>query len=143
MRVRLYLVGVCLILVGGMPIALTGYPGVFEFVMAAIITLLIAVPLGACFLVLGGLHGEKRRSGIGVLLGRVLAYLIGLAFLLPGTFITGTVVHDLVTVGLHPDVEYVATVAMMILGPLLGCAGMAVLVVAGRIRVDDSGAIRL
>jgi len=143
MRVRLYLIGICLLLVVGAAIALAGDSGVPQFRIAGIVTLVIAVSVGAYFLVLGGLYGEKPRSGLGVFLARALAYLIGLALLLPGMFLTGLVVHELVTVGLHLDVEYIATVAAMILGLLLVCAGLAVLVITGRVRVDDSGAIRL
>jgi len=138
-RMRLYLVGVFLLFVAVAAMALVGDNRDFDVQFVVMGMLVIAVALAGYVFMLGGRYGRQLRSGSGVLAGQVLAYLIGVALLLTGTFMTGGGVQVLGKYTSGRGNEWSGLFVILLpMGALLACGGIAVLIAGGRAGIQPT-----
>lgn len=138
-RMRLYLVGVFLLFVAVAAMALGGDNRDFDVQFVVMTMLVIAVALAGYVFMLGGRYGRKLRSGSGVLAGQVLAYLIGVALLLTGTFMTGGGVQVLREYTSGRGNEWSGLFVILLpMGALFACGGIAVLIAGGRAGIQPT-----
>jgi hypothetical protein len=139
MRMRLYLIGVCLLLVPIAVAAIAPHSRMREVVFDPVIWLIATLAAG-CFFMLAGRYGRKLRSGFWVNTGRLLLYLSGLSLLLPSTYGADESVLALDYL-LRPDHRNQWSplwVMGLYVKVFLACGAIALLVAAGRIGLETT-----